>query len=283
VEDDTYLTGEYISQLQTEGGNCSWGEPIRLTTWVGSDTSPQPGYDDGSDHPRLAATGEYGGLAARGSFGDSTMTFHRFSPAMTQEASSIIGFASYPQSEQELCPNPSDCPHPIYDLGQTLRYVPATHEYLTVFIRNDVGGGDTDGVGLWFSRSTDNGMTWASPVQIAGPSVHHSYAVMQPTMTIDKATGDAVLSYIEIPSKQSYAANVQLQVLKTGESEWGPAQNLRTFNYGFNSTDYYGFQAAGGVAHVVHSLSDQPGSINAPPTSSYIEYFAVQYAKRRGH
>ena len=53
------------------------------------------GYDDGSDHPRLAATPERGGLALRGSFGDGDLlTYHRYGPTLNQEAQSVIGMAS---------------------------------------------------------------------------------------------------------------------------------------------------------------------------------------------
>jgi hypothetical protein len=270
--DFTFLTGEYISQLQTVNGKCSWGNPIRLTTFTGSNGTTLS-YDDGSDHPRLAATPVSGELAARGSFGDDLLTFHRYNSALEQEYSSIIGPSSYPEDQRYFCPNSSDCPHLDYDLGQTLLFVPSNGQYIAVFQRNDVGGGNADGIGLWFSRSVDNGMTWAAPAEVAGPSISGSYVTMQPTMTYDKATGDALLAYLEVPNKNSYAANVQLTILAKGASNWIPPQTLRTFQYGVNSSDYFTVQAAGGVVHVVHSLPDSSGS------GSFVEYFAARYTK----
>ncbi len=242
-----------------------------MTTTVGSDSSPQLGYDDGSDHPRLAATSEYGGLAARGSFQDNVLTFHRFNPAQVQEYESIIGPTSESDDQLYFCPNASDCPHLDYDLGATLLYVPSSGDYVALFQKYDLGGPNPDGIGLWWTRSTDSGMTWAAPVELAGPSISGSYVTMQPTMAYDNSTGDALVSYLEVPNK-NYTANVQLAVFPNGASAWNPPQTLRTFTYNVNSTDYFTIQAAHGVVHVVHSLPTANG------LGSFIEYFAAQYA-----
>jgi hypothetical protein len=275
--DFTFLTGEYISQLQTSNGTCSWGVPIRLTTVTGKNGTTL-GYDDGSDHPRLAATPVSGELAARGSFGDQLLTFHRFDSLQNQEYGSIIAEAGYPEDALLICPNSSQCAYELLELGTTLLWVPSSHTYVAVYSGYDTGGPNPDSVGLWYKTSADEGQTWTGAVQLAGPSVDQSYIVMEETLVYDKKTGDTVLAYYEVPQQSSYATNLQLRVLHPGATDWTPAQTIRSLSWASHGSekrfgDYFGLQAHNGVAYVAE------GNYDTAKQTGYIEYFSLRYAR----
>jgi len=275
--DFTFLTGEYISQLQTVGNTCSWGTPIRLTTVTGKNGATL-GYDDGSDHPRLAATPVSGELAARGSFGDQLLTFHRYDSSQNQEYESIIGEAGYPEDALLICPSTSQCAYELLELGTTLLWVPISHTYVAVYSAYDTGGSNPESVGLWYKTSTDEGNSWSAGVQLAGPSVDQSYIVMEETLAYDITTGDTLLAYYQVPQQSSYATNLQLRVLHPGASQWTPAQTIRTLSWQSHGSekrfgDYFGLQANNGVAHVAE------GNYDTAKQTGYIEYFSLRYPR----
>jgi hypothetical protein len=281
--DFTFATGEYISQLQTVGGRCSWGAPIRLSTTVGANNAI--GYDDGSDHPRLASTPVPGELAARGSFADQLLTFHRFNLSQDQEYQSIIAEAGYPEDALLTCPtltNNNVCE--LFELGTTLMWVPSSHTYVAVYSAYDIRGPHPNSVGLWYKTSSDAGRTWSDPVELAGPSVDQSYLIMQETLAYDRETGDLVLAYYEVPQPGSHLADLKLRVLHPKATAWTPSQTIRVLtwywdNHGSQTAfgDYFGLQANGGVAHVAEQYYDTNKHI------SYIEYFSVHHIGNRSN
>jgi hypothetical protein len=248
---------------------------------AGSDSSPQPGYDDGSDHPRLAATPVPGELAARASLSDNILTFHRFDSSQHEAYNSIIGPTSPGEDALETCPFPPNlCGYELYELGTTMLWVPASHMYVAVYSAYDTGGPTQTSVGLWYKTSSDEGQTWSAGTQLAGPSVDASYLVMEETLAYDRKTGDTVLAYYEVPQQGSYIAKLQLQVLHPGATAWTAPQTIRTVNWYWDNRgshtifgDYFGLQAHDGVAHIAEQYYDAANKI------SNIEYFALRYPR----
>ncbi len=280
--DFTFLTGEYISQLQTDSaGKCSWAVPVRLTTFVGA--SNALGYDDGSDHPRLAATPVPGELAARGSFDDNVLTFHRFGIDQVQQYQSIIGPTSPAEDATIICPAGigTNCDYELDELGTTLLWVPSSRTYIAVYSQIDTGAPTAaigSQVGLWYKTSIDEGHTWSPGIQLAGPSVDGSFVVMEETLAYDEVTGDVVLGYYEVPKQSSYDAKLQMQVLHAGAAAWTAPQTVRALNWQSHGAekrfgDYFGLQTHDGVAHIVE------GNYDDQKQTGYIEYFSLRYPK----
>lgn len=194
--------GEFVNQLGTATDPCAWSPRLELAS--------------GDDHPRLAATGEPGGIATRSSdtsvlTGGVLLRFNSFSATGTSQVPGSPMAVSGTTLVPAFCTSSGTC-RTGADVGQTLVYEPSTRRYHHVFSDRPTPdkGSPLGDLVTRYQVSDDGGVTWSVPVDVAGSGsgvAPVGASSLEPTLAIDPVLHTVLLAYYEKPSRDDLFVN----------------------------------------------------------------------------
>jgi len=182
------------------------------------------------------------------------------SPTAGQGISSVTGFWSLPGKSMELLIAP-------------VMAVDSNSGHIFVAYTNKVPGGDTD---IFIRRSTDQGLTWSSPVRVNTDPSGNGKDQWNPWMAWDDATGALVVTYLD---SRDFSANdrvnTYMAVSFDGSATW---QDFKVSDANWDGDNfwghYMGLAAKDGIAFPVWS-DDREVATSFKPYISPMQLWGV--------